>query len=472
MAPIIEPSAVITRVLNTVQTRGEGFTRELALTRVDSYPSELEAELSGIAMNPSSRSTADRVMEAAWLRDGPRSVLLNNSGVGTVNTRTVGEVIIGSGYHAAVYAATRGRMGFPKPIVLESASPTRVGGAFAVTQRPSFWLNSRNRPGGPGIAGDSRASLNYIPGGIVQPAGIGMREFQSNADMAFCIRATLAQYAIVVPRTRVLGAVLNADINANGMTVSVDNDGDTFDFDASRVIDARGLGQPNYTSESPYIITFNDLLQRAVEQVFPFAGLKRVAVVGGGDAAKCAVETFLGLAPEPFMSPVGVDHVERIDWYGPNIPNRCKDWTRVENDRGEQVRGRYRAIGHYLRRDAYGLRKLNIINESVAPAPFVNGAIIQDTVYDLVVMCTGNQLPALTDGVDGAFLQTVLNSSGSPIATVFANRYFRVGPVAAIPFTRNELENGVADFAQNQVSMFRTGKMTASLAVKLPGVVL
>jgi hypothetical protein len=33
-----------------------------------------------------------------------------------------------------------------------------------MTLRPTFYLNSRNRAGSAGLAGDQRASLNYLPG--------------------------------------------------------------------------------------------------------------------------------------------------------------------------------------------------------------------------------------------------------------------------------------------------------------------
>jgi hypothetical protein len=71
------------------------------------------------------------------------------------------EVIIGAGFHAAVYAATRVLSGFPKPLVVERGH--RAGGTFAMTDRPTFYLNSRNRPGGGGLAGDQGTSLNYLP---------------------------------------------------------------------------------------------------------------------------------------------------------------------------------------------------------------------------------------------------------------------------------------------------------------------
>ena len=62
-----------------------------------------------------------------------------------------------------------------------------------MTARPTFYLNSRNRPGNGGLAGDQGASLNYLPGAPIQAANVSMTEFQTNTDMAFVIRLALAQ---------------------------------------------------------------------------------------------------------------------------------------------------------------------------------------------------------------------------------------------------------------------------------------
>src|SRR5207248_8155169 len=110
-------------------------------------------------------------------------------------TGTSREVVIGGGFHAAVYAATRVLSGYPKPLVLERNR--RVGGTFAMTSRPTFYLNSRNRPGTAGLAGDQGASLNYLPGAPIPAANASIAEYQTNTDLAFAIRLVLAQFADV-----------------------------------------------------------------------------------------------------------------------------------------------------------------------------------------------------------------------------------------------------------------------------------
>src|SRR4029079_2231715 len=97
---------------------------------------------------------------------------------------------------AAVCARVRFCSGFTKPRVVERHD--RVGGAFAMTARPTFYLNSRNRAGTPGPAGDRGASLNCLPGAPIQAADVSMAEYQTNTDLAFTIRLALAQFADVV----------------------------------------------------------------------------------------------------------------------------------------------------------------------------------------------------------------------------------------------------------------------------------
>src|SRR5439155_14914028 len=122
-----------------------------------------------------------------------------------------------------------------KPLVLERNE--RTGGTFAMTARPTFHLNSRNRAGSGGLAGDQGASLNYLPGAPIQAANVGMREYQTNTDMAFVIRLTLAQFADVVTNA----PAVSVDREGTGVQIEV---ADRNPLLAGRVIDARGLGDP------------------------------------------------------------------------------------------------------------------------------------------------------------------------------------------------------------------------------------
>src|SRR5207248_4332190 len=190
------------------------------------FPSRLAAQLTGIALDPSGREYADRVLDAYWSDEPRRQDTLRASNTGR-------EVIIGSGFHAAVYAAIRVLSGYPKPLVLERNE--RAGGTFAMTARPTFYLNSRNRAGSAGLAGDQGAALNYLPGAPIQAANVSMVEYQPNTDIAFVIRLALAQYADVVTKANALS------VARGGPGVEIEIEGRAALL-AGRVIDARGLG--------------------------------------------------------------------------------------------------------------------------------------------------------------------------------------------------------------------------------------
>src|SRR5207248_2265085 len=217
------------------------------------------------------------------------------------------EVIIGSGFHAAVYAATRVRSGYPKPLVLERGQ--RVGGTFAMTARPTFYLNSRNRAGAAGLAGDQKAALNFLLGAPIQAANVGMQEYQTNTDMALVIRLALAQYADVVTNATVLSVIREG----TGVEIEV---ADRSPLPAGRVIDARGVGDPvsQDIANGSTVLTFGQFMAR-MAGMWPLRGVRRVAVIGGGDSAKCTIESLLGIGPQPYMAAAALDSVDRVDWY-------------------------------------------------------------------------------------------------------------------------------------------------------------
>ena len=192
---VFEPSAQIESLLATVAVKpGAAQGMRAMMQRESEFPNPLAAKLTGIALDPYGREYADQALDSWWSDEPRRQDTLSA-------TSTSREVVIGSGFHAAVYAATRVLSGYPKPLVLERNQ--RVGGTFAMTSRPTFYLNSRNRPGTAGLAGDQGASLNYLPGAPIQAANVSMTEYQTNTDMAFVIRLTLAQYAEVLTNATV-----------------------------------------------------------------------------------------------------------------------------------------------------------------------------------------------------------------------------------------------------------------------------
>lgn len=444
-----EPSAQIESLLTAVAAKPTATVGLRAMTqRQTEFASPLAAKLTGIALDRSGREFADQVLDAYW-SDEPRSQDALRS------ASTDREVIIGSGVHAAVYAAVRVLSGYPRPLVLERDE--RVGGTFAMTGRPTFYLNSRNRPGTAGLAGDQGASLNYLPGAPIQAADVSMMEYQTNTDLAFVIRLALAQFADVVPKAKVLSVV------RDGIRVEIEIE-DRDVLRAGRVIDARGLGDPlgQDVANGTTILTFPQFMRR-MGGIWPLRGLRRVAVLGGGDAAKCAVESLLGIAPQPFMAAAALDHVDRIDWYSDTLPTTCDGWQ-------EQVRGRYQAIGRHLRPDRFGVQRLTVVERRATPIALPNLGLVDGRTYDLVVVCTGNRETDI-DGLDvGEFDDYTVGDRNVVARLHYSLPAFRIGPHARLPYTAQERVDGVADLAANAVSIWRTASKTAALAATLGAV--
>jgi hypothetical protein len=326
-----------------------------------------------------------------------------------------------------------------------------------MSPRSVFYLNSRNRPGLPGLAGDQGAQLNYLPGAPIQAANISVGEYQTNAEMAFVIRVTLAQYADVLTGE----TVSQVSETEAGLEVQTPNR----TIETSRVIDARGVGDPTDANlaNGATVLTFPQFMER-MGTMWPLRGIRRAAVIGSGDSARCAVESLLGIGPQPPMSAAMLDHVERVDWYGSGLPQDCFDWRERERDR-------YQRIGSYLRPDRFGQRRLNVIPGRFTPAPLPdNRVLVSDRSYDRVIVATGNQeqyIPGLASSDFETYFQ-----AGTSVATssFVLPEVYRVGPHADIPFSSTERASGIADVAANRVAMFRLANKTAVLASSLPAV--
>jgi hypothetical protein len=428
-------------------------------TRRDAFASDLEMWLAGAAMVPRARKLLNQKMTERW----------EDFVLPEVSDFRNAEVVIGAGFHAAVYCATRVQMGFPKPIVLDSADAAHIGGAFAASTTPSFYLNSGNRPGLMGLPGNLESSLNYLPGAPIQPAMVSAGEYQTNADMALVIRLTLAQYAVVYPNVTVTNVTTEYDFDGNLVTRVARKDGAV--FRAGRVIDARGCGAPSdiafgELSTGQRILTFPQFARRMGEDPFPLRGLNRVAVIGGGDSGKCAIESLLGIGPSAHNSVAALDFVKIIDWFSTDLPGTCERWR-------DSQRGRYQAIGKYLPRDdRSGQRRLTIRDERAIPQPGLDSVLVGPDSYDLTILCTGNFLYPIESGygtVQNMDTYTGGNFQGITLCRRERELYV-VGPAAQLPFDSIERQRGVDVVAANSVAMFRLAPRTSTLAATLPKV--
>lgn len=448
--PATQPEAVpvIRDVIDSVYDRNKMAAGISACRdRASDFSSPLEMELAGIAMVPAARDLMTEKLTEYWDND-QRS--LQNINVSQLADR---EVIIGAGFHAAVYAASRVQMGFPKPVVLERGTGTQVGGAFAVSHRPVFRLNSRTRPGPVGLPDQDKA-LNYIPGGLLQPSMMTSEEYMTNADMAWLIRLTLAQYATVVTNAEVTSL---SSISAKATVTTTDGTRLT----VGRALDARGTGDPKGDT-GEHVLSFPQLMAR-MGGVFPLRGMQQVTVRGGGDSARCALESLLGIAPG-HSSAMGLDYVTRVDWYtgdsGGTAPT-CSEFR-------EGQRGRYIRLAQYLEGNVSNpSTRLRAYLRNGYATPMPDGVIVNDRTYDLMVDCTGYSLPALDKSFSYSAVRykantTVLAKQANPLPL------FQIGPAADIAFSEAEQESDISANPANKVAMFRLAPRTAGLAATLP----
>lgn len=452
---------VIQNVIDDVSDRNRlSLGIEACRQRENDFSGKLEMQLAGVAMIPEARAMMDRQLTEYWQRTSLRNFS------GQPRAADDKEVVIGAGFHAAVYCANRVRMGFPKPFVLERGTAEQVGGAFAVSLSPVFRLNSRNRPGTVGFPDQDKA-LNYLPGGLIQPSMITSEEYPTNADMAWVIRVTLAQYAMVYPDATVTSLSEFGD-SQEGIIIDL-SDGRT--VKAGRVIDARGTGNELATADaSTTVLTFRQLMER-MGGMFPLRGMQQVAVIGGGDSAKCAVESLLGIAPGN-TSAIGLDYVTRIDWYtgGEVSESTCSQFR-------EGQRGRYIRIGQYLAgNESNPSTRLRVIRDRGFTSQIPDGVLVNDRTYDMAVVCTGSQRENL--GEDAARLTYFQIAKSGPVSsreTVLGTRaipfpLYRIGPAADLIFSDSEYASGITSIPANRVAIFRLAPRTAALAAMLPSV--
>lgn len=388
------------------------------------------------------------------------------------------EVVVGGGLHAAIYAATAYNMTGKRVAVFEKE---RLGGIMAVTAGPSFRLNSRNRGGELGVPG-SGAALNVIPGGVIQPADLNGAEYQTNADFAFAIRATLASYANAY-RTRVTRIEKRLPSDEPQMKYFIAG---PMIAQTNRVILAVGPGEPVELPGADTACDFARVMRLAADEAVPFENWGEVAVVGDGDAACCAIEAMVGQGPCD-IGPASLSTIRRITWHG----QKC-----LYKDEFEEARSRYAGLGRFFpRRNEPDYSSLiDPIPERVGSAKLgSNGWRLFDTkgrplprVYDRLVVCAGvtntvNDL--IMPNVDESLTESewfryplrddlVYDSEGVAIARkVYGAEIYKVGPCADLPVTKRERRAvPVLDrIPSNSAACFRYAGPTQRLAEMLHG---
>ncbi len=426
------------------------------LDAIDAAPS-LVSEMLDREMSP-----GVALMAALALDPEARAVLDATLGSFADPTRPLppeaGEVIVGGGAHAAVYAAVRVASGYPAPLVLDAPEngSQRFGGAFAGTVTPAFYLNSRNRPG-PGGTPGTRDALNVLPAAPMQPADIGGSEYQTDADLGLIVRCALALNATV--RT---ARVLGLDLDRSGGPVVITERGAVA---ARRVIVATGVGRPldplGIVPDGRTIYSFRQWMDRIGSDPFPLRDLGRVAVIGSGDGARTVIESLAGIGPRTGASVASLDYVPRIDWYGPG--------SITKSEYCSTTRTRYARIGALL---PAGRENARIVGRDRARvlAPGYLAAQVDGRAYDTVIGATGYSTDPTLDLGPFGFYRYGGAPGGSGVGA-YARKateaeVYRVGPAARLPFDSTEDDR----IGENQVGLFRLAPRTATLASRLDGV--
>jgi hypothetical protein len=403
----------------------------------------LAAKLAGIAMVPAAYRRFDKRLTEVWR---------NSSNLTYPPDGFANEVIVGAGWYAAVIAALRHLGGHPKPIVIDPAEP---GGSFAVSQNPSFYLNSECTPGGPGAPWDRGLNdLNWMPGAPVQAAQISGREIPDNTVPRFVVRAALALHA------RIIRSKVTAVQPVQGLLRVTLLNGRA--FYARRVYDARGIGPETDTKacDGKTILSWSQAMSLADNPGVPFRGSQRIAVVGNGKSAYCAAETALGIGP-PMGWRAAADFPVRVDLYAPGAPVTREKWL-------SNVQPRYSRLGSHLASEAnpFLAHDLYVIGEAGNAVPVPGGVLVNGRLYDQVVMCTGHTAPSPLISDEGFDL---IKRGGRYVARKVPGRqYYLVGPLSQIPWENPEVETGLSANPDNIVALNRYTPRVATLASQLP----
>lgn len=452
---LAERSAVLADALaEIVQDPYMNDAVQHTMERSFEYASPLTAMLAGVAMNPAARAHLDRKMDESWeaSRDG-------SAGSGEM-------AIVGAGLHAAVVSNVRAQQGKTKPRVFESGK--RVGGAFAASLGPSFYLNSRNRPGKLSVPFDPTGALNVIPGSPIQPSDIDSGEYQSNDAISFCVRVSLALNAYVEMVDEPIARILQRSIVLP-----------TKQFVSNRTIIATGLSETKAIDipKSDRILTFAQFMAK-MDEPFPFKGMDRVAVVGGGDSGRTAIEALLGQGPAPRTSSASLDWPSKIAWYGANGAESRRTWEQCNRSRYKGIARGLDVYTYFSNENEDGeeeeervlLRKGRVEYQPRAGSFQVgyDSVMIAGVPYDYVVNCTGFVDQVAEGMIQFAYEEGAYKLGGMEVAKSYnGNRAFVVGPAAQLIPTTEE-RRLLAGINENITSMYRYVPRTAALAAALP----
>lgn len=415
--------------------RHEGAIRE-HLQRADELPSRRIAVIAAIAAVPEAREAFDQALIEYW----------QEASGDPIDRLLPAEVMVGSGPHAAVYCAARAQRKKILPLVVEREMVP--GGVMASCPGPAFWLNSRNRPGPLGTPGDFDSSLMALPGCELQPWHVGGGEYQTNADLAFCVRVNLA--LIGVPM--LLGwEAINYRVSGRRMIVRSTDGSRDRELNTDRKTVATGLSSERKLSNQAGQPTAMQWLRRTVSESFPLRGLRRVAVIGAGDSAKTVIESLLGQGPAHRGS--AMDWVERVDWYGQRAAT-CSQFR-------ASSRSRYAGLARWFPEGERSGRIRPTPDRPAALYRSYNGVLVQGRYYDAAIVAIGYKraVRSVTDYAEP------FSARGRRVGKSYDGVRL-LGPCADLEISTYERATlgSVIDLPENRDSLWRLVDLTALAA--------
>lgn len=309
------------------------------------------------------------------------------------------EVIIGGGVHAAIYAATRGRMGKVQPMILERSGA--YGGPFG--RLSNFMLNSQTFSNAEAFkSGPARIpfntpseSQNYFPNFRRQVWDIAYREYPDSQDIARVVENAIMNYS-----ESYRYCDIEWEISEDDIRLYQKGTGNRIQGRPSRLIIATGLKmpEPKYTV-GPQTVISADLFLSA-----PFVPDGRIAIVGGGDTANIVAEYLLGMSPTVLaeMPPA------QFDWYGgSDMPVTKEEFISTRT-------GRYMGLArHFPESRKNGV--INPIRRKGIISQIGDYALVNFERYNLVIDATGYKPDPAIDRYD---YETLYSEMGDPMAVV------------------------------------------------------
>lgn len=438
------PEPLVGTTVEIINDPSMGDVLEQLTERRDVFGSDQEMLLAGIGMSPQARRHFDRALDRYWDR------------IPAGRSSDVAHVV-GSGVHAAIFSAVKHRSTNEKPVVLERG---RAGGSFAMTEGPSFYLNSRNRPGNLSIPGDEFGALNVLPGAPLQPSQLSGSEYIANDVMAFCVRLALLMHAEVytgidVTKVRPLNAAAVIDCVATAKKRA------SIRYIARNVAFATGLGSPRKAFPSITSDRYLNYVQfmKRMDSPYPLRGMERVAVIGDGDGGKTVIEALTGQGPATPLSVVSMDYPKVIDWFGVSADRRTRETWEACN------RSRYKGIGRLLPRENGGSCRVQPYDRPSFIDVGYASLRVNGMPYDFVIDATG-YTENLSD-VTGYLIEDIATSrdpnTSAALCRSFNPYTYAIGPASMLEQERMEptILNGIRE---NATSIFRYADKTARLA--------